>query len=178
LEASYPYTLHVNEFSDTADITIRPAFSEDAEGIARTFLESAEYHAQVDPERYSAPAFEAISAHYRQALRDVPQTDVNITFVATLGNEIVGFIEARLEQSPDAMHRETLYCHVAEMAVLHTYQNQGIGRQLLRAAEGWGRQKGAVFASLEYHASNTPAAAFYRQLMGYRVAAITAIKRL
>ena len=35
--------------------TVRPALSEDAEGIARTFLESAEYHARVDPEALFCP---------------------------------------------------------------------------------------------------------------------------
>ena len=33
-------------------IAIRPAISEDAEGSARTFLESAEYHARLDPELF------------------------------------------------------------------------------------------------------------------------------
>jgi len=57
------------------------------------------------------------------------------------------------------------------------HQNQGIGGRLLRAAEDWGRQQGASFASLEYLAANTRASLFY-QRMGYRVASITAIKSL
>ena len=47
-------------------ITIRPAVSEDADAIARTFLESAEYHAPLDPERYLIPALETIVARYRE----------------------------------------------------------------------------------------------------------------
>lgn len=160
-------------------ITIRPAVPEDADGIARTFLESAEYHARLDPERYSAPAVETISARYRDR-RQRPTRDAgkSITLAAELGCEIVGFIDVRLEQSPDPMHREMLYCHVAEFAVSRRYQNQGIGRRLLRAAEDWGRRQGAEYASLEYHAANTRASFFYQQRMGYRVAAMTAIKRL
>jgi hypothetical protein len=34
---------------------IRPAVPEDAEGIARTFIESAEHHAKLDPARYFVP---------------------------------------------------------------------------------------------------------------------------
>jgi hypothetical protein len=57
-EASYP-----------AAIETRPAVPEDAEGITRTFLESGEYHAELDPERYSIPAFETILARYREGLQ-------------------------------------------------------------------------------------------------------------
>lgn len=162
-----------------AAMSIRPAVPADAEGIARVFLESAEHHARLDPERYSVPSFEAISARYRQG-RQHSQTEhgASVTFVAELSGEIAGFIDARLEKSPDPMHRELIYCHVAEIAVGSRVQNQGIGEELMRAAEEWGRRQGAQFGSLEYHAANTRAAAFYQERMGYRVASLLAIKRL
>jgi len=50
---------------DVAALEIRPAVPGDAYGIALTFLESAEYHAELDPERYLTPAVETISARYR-----------------------------------------------------------------------------------------------------------------
>jgi ribosomal protein S18 acetylase RimI-like enzyme len=160
-------------------ITIRSAVSGDADGIARKFLESAEYHASLDPERYSAPAVETISARYREGRQHPPHAAAGgITFVADLSGEIVGFIDARLEQSLDPMHREMTYCHIAEIAVSYQHQKQGIGGRLLRAAEDWGRRQGADFASLDYHAANIRASSFYQQRMGYRLAAITAIKRL
>lgn len=160
-------------------ITIRPAVSEDAEGIARTFLESAEYHARFDPDRYSVPAVEAILARYRQGRQHRPDPGAEcITLVAELGGEIVGFIDARLEQSPDPMHREMIYCHVAELAVSVPHQNQGAGGRLMQAAEDWGRRQGAEFASLEYHVANIRASEFYQRRMGYSVAASIAIKRL
>jgi GNAT superfamily N-acetyltransferase len=160
-------------------ITIRPVVSEDADAIARTFLESAEYHARLDAERYSPPTIEMISARYREGRQHLSDADaVGITLVAELAGDIVGFIDARLEQSPDPMHREIIYCHVAEFAVSSRFQNQGIGTQLLQAAEDWGRRQGAELASLEYHVANKRASVFYGQRMGYCVAAITAIKRL
>jgi ribosomal protein S18 acetylase RimI-like enzyme len=160
-------------------ITIRPAVSEDADAITRTYLESAEHHARLDPERYFVPAVEAISARYREGRQHPPDAGAEgITFVAELGGEIVGFIDARLDRSPDPMHREMIYCHVIEIAVSGRHQNRGIGGELLRAAEEWGRQQGAEFASLEYLAVNTRAGEFYQRRMGYRAASITAIKRL
>ena len=167
-EARYPTT-----------IEIRPAVPEDADAIARTFLESAEYHAELDPERYSTPAVEAISARYREGRQHPSIANREVTtLVAELGGEIVGFIDARLEQSEDAMHREMIYCHIAEIAVHGRHRNQDIGGRLLRAAEDWGHRLGAELASLEYHAANTRASSFYQERMGYRVASITAIKRL
>jgi GNAT superfamily N-acetyltransferase len=157
--------------------TIRHAVKEDADGITRTFLESAEHHAGLDSDLYFVPAAETIAARYREGRQHPEEHAAGITFVAELSGDIVGFIDARLYQPTDAMHRQMIYCLISEIAVKGEHQNQGIGRQLLRAAEDWGRRQGAEFAALEYHAANARAAAFY-QRMHYRLASITAIRRL
>ena len=157
---------------------IRRAIAEDANGIARTFLESAEYHASLDSELYLIPSVDTVAARYQEGRQHPPDGCENITLVAELSGEVIGFIDARLFQPLDAMHREMIFCNVSEIAVRRLYQNQGIGEQLLRAVEDWGRQQGAEFALLEYHFANTHAGRFYRQRMGYRVASITAIKHL
>src|SRR5262249_33089796 len=145
----------------------------------RTFLDSAEHHARLDPERYWVPEFGTISERYREGRQHPPgASGTSTTLVAELGGEIVGFFDVRLVQSLDAMHRETTYCHIAEIAVSSAHRSRGIGGELLRAAEDWGRGKGAEFASLDYNAANTRAGQFYQQRMGYRVASLTAIKRL
>ena len=120
---------------------------------------------------------ETISARYREG-RQHPPGGEGMTFVAELTGEIVGFIDARLEQSLDVMHRAMTFCHIAEIAVSYRRRGEGVGGQMLRAAEEWGRRQGAEFASLEYHAANTRAGSFYQQRMGYHPASITAIKRL
>src|SRR5689334_19642418 len=94
-------------------LKIRPAVPEDADGIARTFLKSAEYHAELDPERYATPPIETILARYREGGRSLTRAGrVAIILVAEVCGEIVGFIDASLEQSPDAMHREMVYCQI------------------------------------------------------------------
>jgi ribosomal protein S18 acetylase RimI-like enzyme len=159
-------------------IKIRPAVSEDADGIARVFVESAEDHSRLDPERYVVPAVEAISTRYRERQRHLAQVGEHaISFVAEFGGEVVGFIDARIERSPDPMHQALQYCNVDEIAVDRRHRHTGIGEELLLAVEKWGQQMGAEFASLEYHAANEHAGRFYRG-MGYRTAHIIAIKRL
>ena len=170
------YSIFVSE-ARPLEITIRPALSRDAEGIARAYFESAKYHAAMDPERYSVPALETILARYREGQQHSTVGGQGITVVAEFDGEVVGFIDAGLDQSPDLMHREITYCHVAEIAVSLRHQNQGIGGLLLQAAEDWGREKGAEFASLEFHNENRSAGLFY-QKRGYRPASITAIKPL
>ncbi|HKV93787.1 MAG TPA: GNAT family N-acetyltransferase [Candidatus Angelobacter sp.] len=157
---------------------IRRAVAEDVDGITRTFLESAEHHASLDSELYLVPAVERVAAGYREGRQHPSDGCENITFVAELGGEIVGFIDARLYQPLDTMHREITFCLVSEIAVRRQNQNQGIGGQLLRKAEGWGRERGAEFALLEYHAANKLAGMFYQRHMGYRVTSITVTKRL
>jgi ribosomal protein S18 acetylase RimI-like enzyme len=171
------------EAPNPAAITIRPARPEDADGITRTYIESAEHHARLDPERYSIPAREAIAARYREGRQHPPQTEgESITLIAELdaelGGEIVGFVDVRVERFPDPMLCEMLYCHIVEIAVSLAHQSQGIGEQLLRAAEDWGREHGAEMAALEYLTANTRAGSFYEQRMGYRRAAVKAVKRL
>jgi len=159
--------------------TIRRAVAEDAEGISRIFLESAEHHASLDPELYFVPTAEGIAARYRQGGQHPADGGAeSVTLVAQLGDEIVGFIDARLYQPTDAMHQETIYCLVTEIAVKRQHQNQGLGAQLLRAAENWGRERGAHCAVLEYHAANVRAGVFYQQKMGYRITSITVTRRL
>ncbi len=161
------------------DVVVRPALPADAEGIASIFLDSAAHHAALDAERYAVPDREPIVARYRSAAagsRDAAPAAV--TLVAEAEGELAGFADIRLEQSQDPMHRRMTYCHIVEIAVGSRHRSGGIGRELLTAAEEWGRRRGATFASLEYHVANTRAAAFYHGRMGYSAAATIAIKRL
>jgi GNAT superfamily N-acetyltransferase len=167
----------IKEASTLAAI-IRRAVAEDADGISRAFLESADHHASLDPELYFVPEVETIAARYKEGRQHPAQGRAeSITLVAELSDDIIGFIDARLYQPTDAMHRQMIYCLISEIAVKREHQNHGIGGQLLRAAEDWGRQHGAELAALEYHAANARAGAFY-QRMNYRLASITAIRRL
>jgi ribosomal protein S18 acetylase RimI-like enzyme len=158
-------------------VRIRPATSEDAEPIARAYLQSAEHHAAIDPERYHVPDRAAIMERYRtggQHLRIGPDC---ITLVAEVGSDVAGFVDARLERPIDLMHRPMLYCYVVEIAVAIECRSQGIGKLLLEAAERWGRANGASFLSLEYNTRNPRAAAFYERL-GYEAASVVMSKWL
>jgi GNAT superfamily N-acetyltransferase len=173
------HTLFMLDAHDPEPATIRPAVPHDAAGIARTFLESAAHHAALEPERYSIPAAETILARYREGRQHRAHAGEEVvTLVAELDGEIVGFVDATLEQSPDPMHREITFCHIVEIAVSSPQRSHGIGARLLQAAENWGQGLGAKFALLEYNAANERAGRFYHERSGYRTASITALKWL
>lgn len=163
----------------TENMRVRPATGGDSDGIARVFLESAEHHSSLDSALYLVPTFETIKERYRTG-RQHPSgnKDESITFVAESEDDIVGFVDARLDRSTDAMHRDMLFCHVVEIAVHRRFQRRGIGAQLLLAAEQWGSDNGADIALLEFHSANSQASSFYQRRMGYRVTSITVVKNL
>lgn len=161
------------------NIGVRPATLKDSDGIARVFLESAEHHSSLDPALYCVPNFEIVKERYRTGRQHPSGVEVEgITYVADSDDGIVGFVDARLDRSTDAMHREMVFCHVIEIAVHHRFQRCGIGAQLLLAAEQWGRDNGANIALLEFHSANSQASSFYQRRMGYRVTSITVVKNL
>ena len=164
---------------DALPILVRKATAADAEAIAAVFLESAQFHSSLEPERYFVPEPSTIAERYRESRQHPPAHPYEVvTLVAEADGQMVGFVDARLDRPFDAMHRDTLYCYIAEIAVSSPFRSRGAGEQLLRAAEEWARARGAEYAFLEYNRANTRAAKFYADRMGYRVASITAFKRL
>jgi ribosomal protein S18 acetylase RimI-like enzyme len=161
-----------------ASLIIRPATAADAVGIARVYMQSAEHHARLDPDRYFVPNAEAIENRYRERRQHPTSGPHSITIVAVIEGDIAGFVDARLDRSLDAMHRDFIYCYIAEIAVAIDRQSRGVGEQLLSAAEEWGRENSAEYAMLEYLAGNERAASFYHDRMGYSVASVIAAKRL
>lgn len=158
-------------------VRIRPAVAQDAEGITSVFLESAEHHFRLDADRYYVPERQAIIERYRTGQQHPGPGTVALTLVAEAGTEIAGFLDARLGEPFDAMHRRMSYCFIADIAVAAAYRSLGIGEQLMHAAEEWARRNGARFVTLEYHIANQRAAAFYGR-RGFHPTSMVAMKWL
>ncbi len=57
--------------------------------------------------------------------------------------------------------------YVLDLFVADAFRRKGLGRALMRAAEGWGRRRGLKRAALFVASHNAPAVALY-EAMGYR----------
>ena len=69
------------------------------------------------------------------------------------------------------------YALVGMLAVGNNYQQQGIGRQLMRWAEDWAREQGMAEIELSVYAFNAGAVAFYDSL-GYEPLSTTMVKQI
>ncbi len=90
-------------------------------------------------------------------------TDTDAVFVAAVEEEAVGWVHVSLYQTlatDDA-------AELRGLVVDEKWRRQGIGRQLMDAAERWARQHGCRTMYVRTRLSRQQAHAFYRQL-GYR----------
>ena len=158
-------------------LAIRPSRPADAEAITRVYMESAEHHAQADPERCYVPDRGAILERYRNNSQHPESELPAITLVAEQKGEIVGFLDAQIQHPFDPMLRPVLYCFIADVAVAQSHRGAGIGEQLMRAIEDWARQNGAVYSSLIYNKGNERVARLYQRL-GYSTGSVGVTKRL
>lgn len=147
---------------------------DDVEGIAQTYVDSARYHHEIDPDLYQVPAVEDV-AHDLASTWNAPD---QATFVARIGGEIVGSADVRLLRL-HSHSRMVAPRGVADVgiAVLGPYRRRGVGRRLMEAAEAWARSQGAEAMTLDCHAANAGAISFYQRL-GYRTTGLLLRKPL
>jgi ribosomal protein S18 acetylase RimI-like enzyme len=130
-------------------LQVRDATPEDAQGIA-PLLDSLGYPADPD----------TIATRLRELFAADPTGRV---LVAVDEAGIVGF--ATLHSTP-LLHRATSVGRITGIAVTPSVQGRGIGRALLRAAEGHFRMQGLARIEVTSGPLHTAAYPFYRRL-GY-----------
>jgi GNAT superfamily N-acetyltransferase len=155
------------------NILIRPSQAGDGAGMARTWLDVATYYTQLDPARFRVPDEEGLAEWFEEESVQVVVPPHAFQRVAAHEGQVVGFILAFAR--PPVAHATRQFLRdvgvtrleIAALVVQQAYWRHGIGRQLLVAAEEWGRAQGAVIVTLDtYHASPV-SVPFYEQRMGY-----------
>jgi len=97
----------------------------------------------------------------RRRLARLPRTDTSRVLVAVVDGQVVGVVG--LHVIPP-LHRGRRLCRVRGLCVNAAYTRQGIGRQLVNAAEAFARRAGCHSIELVTAAGRTGAHAFYRRL--------------
>ena len=83
-------------------------------------------------------------------------------FAAELGGSVIGYVHV---ERYDTLYMETL-ANILGLAVRNDSRRLGAGRMLIRAAEDWAREHGAVGVRLNSGGQRKEAHAFYRAV-GY-----------
>ncbi len=165
------------------DLVVRPARPSDAADLARNWIAGARYYAGLDADAFQVPEAAGLVAWFEELLGRARSEDSS-WLVAELDGRVVGDVAARLEYPVEDAERQLLRdlgrvrLSVDALSVDEAFRRRGVGERLMRAVEGWGREKGAVRSVLStYHASPL-SVPFYEQRMGYERRSIVFEKRL
>jgi GNAT superfamily N-acetyltransferase len=162
--------------------SVRIARPGDGAGIARVWLDTSAYYAELDPGHFKVP-----DAHGLAELTDgqlgMPDERA-LSLVAEVDGRLVGWLSARLELPHHHAARQFVREHdwtrllVDALIVERDQWRRGIGTTLLEAAESWGRAHGAQVARLDTYAQGPVSVPFYEQHMGYQRRSIVFQKQL
>jgi len=118
-----------------------------------------------------------------QVERDKPHWITNLqaedraTFVAEIDNRAVGFITVHVARANSPLLQPAVSGRIGSVAVSENCRGHGIGRALMKLAEAWASERGAVDIRLAVWAFNKQAVDLYIEL-GYEIRAFEMGKRV
>ena len=157
---------------NSAAAVIRMRQHGDGQGLADLWVSTASYYARLAPERFQVPDADGLADWFEESLARSAGDD-KFERVADLNGQVVGLVEAAVAGPMASAHRQLLRelswrrLIVNALAVHPTFWRRGIGRQLLGAAEQWGRDRGARVVVLDTYIHSDVSVPFYEQGMGY-----------
>lgn len=147
------------------NVTIRRATPADREDLVVCFRALQEHESTVDGNRADAAA---VAGPYVDSLLVKSRHGAVTIFVAESDADVVGFIGVVGRYvSDDVREREREFAYVTDLVVLPPHRGQGIGRELLEAAEGYAASMGVRRLRVGVFAGNAGALEVYRA-MGFR----------
>jgi RimJ/RimL family protein N-acetyltransferase len=161
-------------FRNETPVLVRVAEPSDSRKLAALYRESAAYHAEFEPDFYTAPDPGAVATTFAEWIAS-PDRRV---FVAVVEDRLIGFVEVHLVRPSGrpSMVRPYLAAKLG-IAVTAGYRRRGIGTRLMRTAEAWARSQGAEGLVLDCHAANSAAIRLYEKV-GYRIRGLIMAKSL
>ena len=156
-------------------VTVRPAAPNDYEALCAVVAVVDGFHADLLPHRFRRFAGPTRPLGWLTSLVESPD---GLLLVAERGAEVVGFLEGRIQTSPEGpMHVPRRRLLIDAVGVVEAQRGTGIGRALVESAHAWARANGLDEVELTVHAANRDALAFYERL-GYSPAVHRLSRRL
>jgi len=146
--------------ADAPGIVIRRATARDAEAIARVRIDAwrTTYRGLIPAAYLDGMQVDASTALWEKVLTAGPNSAS--VFVATHGDEIVGFAAGNMLAEP----RFELNAELTAVYLRRAFQRVGIGRRLIAAVVDAQRARGATGMIVWTIAGNKPARAFYEAM--------------
>lgn len=146
---------------------IREATDADAESMVSVMLEIQEQHVAAMPQVFRPIESDAELATLIRAQINQDRCRV---FVAERDDAIVGFVFARIGESPSLpVFVPRRFVEIDTIVVAKRAHRHGVGRALMERAQQWGKEQGANQAQLTVYEFNRGAIEFYETL-GYATA--------
>jgi diamine N-acetyltransferase len=140
------------------NISIRNANQNDYESLLPLFRQIHELHVNIRPDLYRENSTPVAQEYFESQLADVKQA----IFVATKGNEIVGFVvtkEEEVTENPFVRARKLLV--INSLCVAETERKNGIGNILLNYVIDYGKSLNVDSIELGVSEANSSAIEFY-----------------
>jgi GNAT superfamily N-acetyltransferase len=152
-------------------LTIREAQTADAPEMARAWLDGGRYYTNLQPEIFQVPEAESTFASFNELIHE--PGPARVRFVAEIGNEVVGWISATVEQGSDTadvqLQRDagSIKVHVNALMVDQEHRHHGVGTALMNHIEDWARSQEATILTLDVFVGAADVVAFYERHLGY-----------
>jgi GNAT superfamily N-acetyltransferase len=125
------------------DIHIRLATEQDIEALLALHIDLHEFHVQGLPDWMRIP--EVYQRDESRAwLKDLIQREDAAIFVAEASGTMIGLVDITLEETANPVFVSRRYGYVQGLVVLEPFRKQGLGKQLLEAAQRWAVGHGTV----------------------------------
>lgn len=156
------------------NIRIRVPQAGDGSGLARTWLDAANYYVRLNSELFQMPDMDGL-IQWCESWSMPSDSEDNFLRVVEHKNQVIGFVSATIIHPPiKATHLQwvrdvTLTRLVINaLVVQQAYWRHGVGSRLMDVTEQWGQSRGAVIALLDTYIDSPVSISFYEQRMGYQ----------
>jgi GNAT superfamily N-acetyltransferase len=128
-------------------VAVRIARPGDGAAIARVWLDTAAYHAELDPEHFKMPVTEDLAERTDEVFGGSGDDVLNL--VAAMDGRVIGWLSARV--APPDQNAATQFVRehdwtrlIVDVLIVDRQQwRQGAGAKLLESADAWGRGRPA-----------------------------------
>ncbi|MGB3713169.1 MAG: GNAT family N-acetyltransferase [Candidatus Promineifilaceae bacterium] len=143
------------------EISIREATESDFDHVSPVFLDELAFHSDLLPDRFQMVE----ETMTRKWFLDIVQNQDKGLLLAQLGSNIVGVLHIEMHKSPGLpFFVPRSYAYVSDLAVSRTFRFRGYGRNLMKYAIAWAKDRGADAIELKVWAINKDAISFYERL--------------